>query len=73
MTLVVADGRGNHDRTNAGVFRAHDRVFRLDTRRIDDADQATEHEVLFDAFVRMSRMFRQRLACRPLSGDAERP
>jgi hypothetical protein len=55
------------------VFRAHDRVFRLDTRRIDDADQATEHEVLFDAFVRMSRMFRQRLACRPSSGDAERP
>jgi hypothetical protein len=56
-----------------GVFRAHDRVFRLDTRQIDDADQAGEHEVLFDACVRMSRMLRQSLARQPSSGDAERP
>ena len=74
MTLAV---RGmvarDHDWTNAGVCCAHDRVVRLDTRRIDDADQAGEHEVLFDASVRMSRMLRQRLARQPSSADAERP
>ena len=63
----------DHDGTNAGVFCARDRVFRLGTRRIDDADQSGEHEILFDPFVRMGRMLRQRLARQPSAGDAERP
>ena len=52
---------GNHDGTNARLSCARDRVSGLGTRRIDDANQAGEHKILFNPFVGPCRMLREGL------------
>ena len=54
---------GDHDRADAGAFRARDGLLRLVARRIDHADQPSEDEVLLDALVELlvlERVRRQR-------------
>ena len=64
---------GDHDRANAGAPGARDGVLRLRARRIDHADQAGEHQALFDALVRIgARAPRARPASQPAGGDAKR-
>ena len=41
------------------------------TRRIDDADEPREHEVAFEAFIRMRSVRRERVAGQPSPGDGK--
>ena len=41
---------GDHDHPNASSFRLADGCCRLLTWRVDDADSAHEHEVMFQKF-----------------------
>ena len=64
---------GNHDGTNAGLSCARDRVSGFGSRRIDDANQSGEHEILFNPFIGSCRMLRERLARQPPASNAKRP
>jgi hypothetical protein len=64
---------GDHDRTNACGSRSRDRVAGFSARRIDDANQPGEHEILFDTFVEPCRMLRKGVRCEPAASNRQRP
>ena len=64
---------GDHHRADPGALRACDRVSCLGTRRIDDADQSGEREIVLETFVGLRGLLRERVARQPAVRDPQRP
>jgi hypothetical protein len=64
---------GDHERTDSGTSRFCNGCSRFGPRWVDHPDQAGEHEVVFDAFVRAIGLRDERIARQPSSGNTECP